>query len=444
MNFIVTQQLPLSSFFHVQFLMGAKTSMRANLGDGWKVSIQNGDEFMMFRTIGLELMDIVQANVHLVLDLRGIHKRYKAMAVYLLTKCIYPFHKYKTKQDGKKTQTVLFLDTEENVPYIQHLKKQIETTFHVRDMINEPANVFTPAAFCAHAKEMFSRLPVKVRVWKDEELLRHGLRLVHAVGKASKNRPHFLVMEYMPRKAHKTVCLVGKGVCFDAGGLQIKTGKANSYEMKADKTGGCIVTGLVHYFASIKENIRVVGIVPLVENILSADITHPGDIIRSHSGKTVEILDTDAEGRLILADGLSFAQTYKPDYIMDFATLTGWADSLSCETSAIYLAPGKDIWSMIENVGEEIGERVWGMPSWMDLRKYCASAIADLKNHDFTNHGCNSGSGYMAAMFLSHFVPTHLWDKWVHFDITNNVVNHIMNANSMFLAMHLIHRLGQK
>jgi leucyl aminopeptidase len=231
---------------------------------------------------------------------------------------------------------------------------------------------------------------------------------------------------------------------FDAGGTNAKIGDALSYAMKSDKTGGCIVLGILEYFAkeASTTKTRLVALVPLVENVASGSATRPGDIIKSHSGKTVEILDTDAEGRLILADALSFARRYRPDYMLDFATLTRWSAEIHCDTSAVYFTASAKLAALVEGIGEEVGDRVWGMPRWLDYMSYCKSTVADLKNADLTIDGCKSGGGFMAAMFMAHFVPHRLLrERWVHFDIGHNIDGHLLNANSMVLGIELLKKL---
>jgi leucyl aminopeptidase len=185
----------------------------------------------------------------------------------------------------------------------------------------------------------------------------------------------------------------------------------------------------------------MVGVIPLVENVVSGSAIMPGDIYTSYSGKTVEILNTDAEGRLILADALSYCEKYNPDYIFDFATLTGWASKLHCDIAAAFYSPNAKLHRMIEDIGEECGDRTWGMPKWLEYKSYCKSKVADLKNYDLSVDGCTAGGGYMAAMFLAHFVPSRCIQNWVHFDICNNIDDHIMNANTMNLAINLIKTL---
>ena len=374
-----------------------------------------------------------------IIDFSNIESTLPAqMLIHLAFRYMYTFNKYIT-QPSKHCRTVVLKNVPSCAAY--EVDKQ-QYIYRTRELINEPANIATPEYIAAWARDAFKdNAHVKLEIWDEDELTKQGLNLVMAVGKASKNQPRLVKIEYTPPKYTKTICLCGKGVTFDAGGLNIKTGDANSFRMKGDKTGGCIVLGILKYFADHGISCRIIGLVPLVENIISADVTHAGDIVKSFSGKTVEILDTDAEGRLILADVLSYSARYNPNYIIDIATLTGWSSSLHCDTSAIFFSPNTKLHALIERVGEKIGERTWGMPKWLDYMRYCKSNVADLKNHDLKVHQCKSGSGYMAAMFLAHFVPRKCLNNWVHFDVTNNVDKY-MNANTMNLVIEMIRSLS--
>jgi len=361
------------------------------------------------------------------------------MVIHLASRYMYTFDKYlhfKTKP--RSSRIIELIHPPKNIQY--ELTKQHYVSA-VRDLINEPANIATPEYIASYARTLFDNTKnVHIEIWDEHELLRHNMNLILAVGKASKNQPRLVKVEYTPQRYTTTICLCGKGVTFDAGGLNLKPDGKNTFLMKGDKTGGCIVLGILKYFADIEFPCRVIGMVPLVENIISGNVTRPGDIIQSYSGKTVEIINTDAEGRLILADALAYCERYKPDYIMDIATLTGWAGSLHCDTSAIFFSPSPLLHEYIYDIGERIGERMWGMPRWLEYMKYCRSTVADLKNFGFKVDECSHGSGYMATMFMAHFVPERCLQNWVHFDVTNNFDN-TLNANSMNMVIELVQRL---
>lgn len=408
------------------------------------VIITSHNAFIILKTLFTKLR---RSKDDLYLDVSRVNDESKEIILNLAAKYLYSFDKYKSVTSKTKRQrrvNVFGYDVYSNND--KHLMKLVDRHRYImmtRDLINEPSNIATPDYICRFAKKLFKGTKgVTLRVFDEREMATHKLNLVNAIGESSVNKPRFLVIEYKADKSKaRTFCLCGKGVTFDAGGTQMKTGTSNSYEMKGDKTGGCIVIGLLKYFADLKADCNLVGIIPLVENVVSGGAVKPGDIIESHSSKTVEILNTDAEGRLILADALSYAQQYQPDYVFDFATLTGWAQKLHCDTSATYFSVNKELHALIEEIGERVGERTWGMPRWLEYMRYCKSEVADLKNADLMIDGCSHGGGFMAAMFLGHFVGDANVERWVHFDICNTVDGHVMNANTMILAIHLIETL---
>lgn len=376
-----------------------------------------------------------------ILDISKVNDEQKEMILNFAARYLYKFDKYKSnKKANGDVRVYLGGITKGYMKVCLDIHKYIE---YSKDIINEPANIATPEYICKKVQRDFRGVKgIKLKILNEIGISKEGLNLVNAVGSGSTRKPRFLVIEYKSHDSKaKTICLCGKGVTFDAGGTQIKTGSKNSYVMKGDKTGGCIVIGMVKYFAESGFGCNIIGIVPLVENVVSGSAIMPGDIIKSHSGKTVEVLNTDAEGRLILADALSYSGNYKPDYVFDFATLTGWASKLHCDTSAIFFSCNQRLHRLVEEIGEKIGERTWGMPKWLDYMRYCKSEVADLKNYDLNVDGCSSGGGYMATMFLAHFVPKQCLKNWVHFDICNNIDGHIMNANTMNLAINLIKRI---
>lgn len=440
MRLLLTQQSTILNDHKYEIFQFTDTNKKRMKGSNFSRPVINikTKEFLTLKMLFSGIKDIKPDScMGIVLDISNIDNGKKEIVLNMATKYLYKFDKYKSKKDCN--YEVFIYD---NTRFTEGIIKRNEYIEFTRDLINEPANIAYPKYICDYAKHNLKR--VKVKAYNKAELKKQGLNLIYNIGKGSDHHPMFLVMEYTPKVINsktKTICLCGKGVTFDAGGTNIKTGSNNSYAMKGDKTGGCIVIGMMKYFSEVGINCKLVGLVPLVENIVSSKSIVPGDIIRAYNGKTVEILDTDAEGRLILADALSYSEQYNPDYIFDFATLTGWSSKLHCDTSAIYYSPSESLHKMIDEIGETVGERVWGMPKWLDYMSYCRSKVADLKNHDLTIDGCNSGGGYMASMFLAHFVPKKCINRWVHFDICNNIYKHIMNANSMILAIDLIKKL---
>jgi leucyl aminopeptidase len=211
--------------------------------------------------------------------------------------------------------------------------------------------------------------------------------------------------------------------------------------MKSDKAGGSTVVSLIKYAMLSDMPIHLIGLIPLIENSISGNSVYPGNIIRSYNGTTVEILDTDAEGRVIMADALGYAgKHYKDlDYIIDIATLTGAAEAFHCDTSAAYYTSNKQLAQKLESIGEQVGERVYALPSWPEYITYTKSAVADVKNHGFEQ--CSRAGAFMATMFLMNFVEKKLRNKWIHLDLTHNYSSHFANANGTFLLINLLRSL---
>ena len=285
----------------------------------------------------------------------------------------------------------------------------------IRWMNEQPPNVMRPKDVVSLAKSYGKKYGWKIRVYRRKELENMGMGGILNVGKGSNNaEPTLLHIEYDNRKGvdkkGKHVALVGKGVMFDAGGISLKPSRGME-DMKYDKTGAMVVFGSLVAVSEMKYPLKITALMPLVENLPSGTAQRPSDIIRIHNGKTVEVLNTDAEGRLILADALSFAVEKKPDVIIDMATLTG-AILVALGTCAIgaFGTDQKTI-NIIQKAGEETHDRIWQMPIWDDYGKLVESYIADIKN-------IGSDRGYAgsitAAMFLKFFVGD---TPWVHLDI---------------------------
>ncbi|MBW2242820.1 MAG: leucyl aminopeptidase [Deltaproteobacteria bacterium] len=289
-----------------------------------------------------------------------------------------------------------------------------------RDLSNEPPNVMTPAKLAQTAEKMAKRVGLKARILEPNELKKHKLGALLAVAQGSHNKPRLIVLEHNAPKATRgkkkptrhrpTVCLVGKGVCFDSGGLSLKPA-ASMVKMKHDMSGGAAVIGAMRAVALLKIPLHVVGIVGAVENMPSGHAYRVDDILTSASGKTIEVTNTDAEGRLVLADCLHYAQNqFEPEAIIDLATLTGAASIALGPWAAAVVGNHDRLAEAIVAAGETSGERFWQLPLWDAHRDHMKSKIADVRQ----TGGRDAGT-ITAAAFLSHFVAD---DKpWAHLDI---------------------------
>jgi leucyl aminopeptidase len=279
-----------------------------------------------------------------------------------------------------------------------------------RDWVNLPSNEKPPETLARMFAAEGRRAGLKVRVWREAELRRRGFGALLAVAAGSRNRPALVVLEHAARSARGTVALVGKGVTFDSGGINLKTGPSLA-EMKCDMAGAAAVAAVTAAAARLRLERRVIGVIPLVENMLSGSAARPGDIVRTFSGRTVEIGNTDAEGRLILADALAYViDAFAPEAVIDVATLTGACVVALGDKIAGLFANNAALQEAIAAAGRRTNERCWPMPLPDDYKDLLKSDTADLGNVPPSR----SGGAIAAALFLSEFVGS---TPWAHIDI---------------------------
>ncbi|HUJ13911.1 MAG TPA: leucyl aminopeptidase [Thermoanaerobaculia bacterium] len=278
----------------------------------------------------------------------------------------------------------------------------------VRDLGNAPPNLATPTFIAERAQEVARNAGVKCTVYGKKEIERMKMGGLLAVNSGSTQEPRFIVLEYAPKKAKKHVALVGKGITFDSGGISIKPADRME-EMKFDMCGAAAVIGAIEAAAKLELPVKITGAIPSTENLPSGSAYKPGDIITMMSGKTVEIVNTDAEGRMILGDALHYASQLKPDHLIDYATLTGaCVVALAGEAAGLFSNDDELARKLIE-CGERVGERLWRMPVWDEYQELIRSEWADMKNS-----GGRWGGAITAAMFLKEFVDC---PSWAHLDI---------------------------
>ncbi|MFC1771198.1 leucyl aminopeptidase [Candidatus Margulisiibacteriota bacterium] len=327
----------------------------------------------------------------------------------------YKFHKYKTKPDKEKlVNTVTFVNyPRKYVSKIKHaVKVGVQTANAVniaRDLENRSSDDLTPKVFVDYAKNELKNTKVKIEVIDKQKAEELGMNAFLGVAKGSDNEPYMLIMRYLPNKSERPVCLVGKGITFDAGGISLKPAKSMK-DMKADMSGAAAVLAAMIAVAKIEPKRNIVAFTPLAENMPSGKAQKPGDIVKAYNGKTIEIVNTDAEGRLVLADALSYAVKENPTEIIDIATLTGASTvALGDHASAILGNNQKMINKMIK-VSGFTGDKVWQLPLWEEYLEYLKSDIADISN---CNEGRQAGT-ITAAKFLEQFVDK---TPWIHLDI---------------------------
>jgi leucyl aminopeptidase len=279
-----------------------------------------------------------------------------------------------------------------------------------RDLGNRPSNDLTPEAMAAAVKEMAETVKgLRVTVLGIKELQKEHMGGILGVSQGSQHEPRLIVIEHRPKKPKKSVVLVGKGVTFDSGGISIKPASGMGW-MKYDMCGAATVVGVMRAIAEMDMPIKVVGLIPAVENMPSGTAIKPGDVLTMASGKTVEVDNTDAEGRLILADALHYSARFNPDIVLDFATLTGACVVALGHEAAGIMGNDKDLVHQLQKLGDQLGERVWPLPLYEEYLGYLTSEWADLKNA-----GDRWGGVVTAGKFLEQFVPEKV--AWGHLDI---------------------------
>lgn len=286
-----------------------------------------------------------------------------------------------------------------------------EATTRVRDLVNTPANDLTPESYAAIARDRCREAGVKLQVLGPREIEKAKMGAVIAVGQGSANAPRFLIATYTGRQRQPDVVdtvLVGKGVTFDTGGISLKP-PPNMWEMRGDMMGSAVMLSAICAAAKLKVQQNVVMLAPLVENMPSAQAYRPGDVIRTLSGLTIEIMSTDAEGRLILADALTYAQRYKPAAVIDCATLTGAVVVALGDAACGVFTDHEALWRRVKKAADATGERAWRMPLFEDYDKQIESDVADMKNS-----GGREGGACVAARLLRKFTGDL---PWVHIDI---------------------------
>jgi leucyl aminopeptidase len=330
----------------------------------------------------------------------------------------YSFTKYKTifKKNENAKEIINLLITSSNKNFFIKIKNNIENiingVFLTRDLVSEPPNYLNPERFVSEIKKL-SKLGLKVDVFDYAKMKKIGMNALLGVSQGSKNLPYFVTITWKPNnsKNKKPLSFIGKGVCFDTGGISLKPAKFME-DMKYDMAGAGAVVGLMKTLALRKSKSYVVGAVALVENMPGGSAQRPGDIVKSYSGKTIEVLNTDAEGRLILADAIYYIdEQYKPELIVDLATLTGAiVVSLGSEYAGLFSNNDKLSEKLIK-AGEIENEKLWRFPLHKNYDKLMDSKIADIQN---INYSGGAGS-ITAAQFLQRFLKNST--PWAHLDI---------------------------
>jgi leucyl aminopeptidase len=328
----------------------------------------------------------------------------------------FEFIKYKTKPpEGWNFVEEIYVvgvedsEVKEGFRRGQSIGREVNAT---RALANTPGGEMTPKLLAGSAKSAMRGTRVKTKILGISEMKKLGMGGILGVAQGSDEEPRFIILEYFAgTKNEKPIVLVGKGVTFDTGGLNLKPSDY-IYEMHMDMSGGAAVIHTLALAAKLKLKRNIVGLIPAVENMPSGSSYRPGDVLKSMSGKTIEVLNTDAEGRIILADALTYAQKYKPALVVDVATLTGAAcGALGARASAIF-TKDENLEKLFRELGEESGDYVWPLPLWEEYEEEVKGTFGDVANVGKTRYG----GAITAAIFLWQFIKESKI-PWVHIDM---------------------------
>jgi len=365
------------------------------------------------RSTGATLQPI--AVKHSMDELCVINLSKNTNAAYLLAEGLalanYQFLKYKSDGKPNSLNTVTFTQKSITVKEVQQLSVTVDAVGRARTLVNEPLNYLSAVQLAKDIAALGKEAGFKVTTLQKAAIVKEKMGGILAVNRGSKQPPTFTIMEHKPKKAlnKKPIVLVGKGVVYDTGGLSLKPTPNSMDRMKSDMSGSAVVTGTMYAVAKMQLPLHVIALVPATDNRPGEEAYVPGDVITMHSGTTVEVLNTDAEGRMLLADALSWAKRYNPELVLDFATLTGAAavavgpHGIVCMGTA-----GDDVKRSFHDSGYRQYERLVEYPLWEEYGKKLKSEIADMKNI-----GDGNGGAISAGKFLEHFTDY----PWMHFDI---------------------------
>ena len=324
---------------------------------------------------------------------------------------VYRFGYKSTKSDDRLTRVTLVGSTAAGVrSAVERATAVVDGVTLARDLVNEPGGSLTPPKFANRVRRMARDRGLTIKVLDEAAIRRARLGGLLGVNRGSTQPPRFVELTYTPKERPRgTLALVGKGLTFDAGGLSIKT-RQGMKDMKMDMGGAAAVVGAMSVLPAVAPHCRVRAYLPMTDNMLGGDATRPGDVLTLRNGKTIEVLDTDAEGRLVLADALSLASEAKPDAIVDLATLTGACVVALGPRIAGLMGRDDGFLTQVEEASTRTGERVWRLPLPVDYRSMVDSSVADMKNI-----GGSYGGTLTAGLILSEFVADGI--PWAHLDI---------------------------
>ena len=380
------------------------------------IFISKSNTELEFEKLGAEFFDYLKKN-----QINDIHiispklRRFKNNSLFLSSFIhgsqlkSYEFVLYKTKKSSKNI--IFHLNKKDVSSKTKELDAILKGVDYTRDLVSEPGNILHPDEYAKRLIQL-KKIGLKVNIYDEKKLKKMGCNALLGVGQGSIRGSYLVTMEWNGNKNNsKPLAFVGKGVCFDTGGISLKPAKFME-DMTYDMAGSAVVAGLMKNLALRKAKINAVGVVGLVENMPGGNAQRPGDIVKSYSGKTIEVLNTDAEGRLVLADALTFTEKkYKPRFIIDLATLTGAIIvALGSEYAGLFSNDNK-LSTQLHDAGNKVGEKVWRLPLNKNYDKLMDSKNADMQNINYVG----GASSITAAQFLQRFILNNT--PWAHLDI---------------------------
>ncbi|MES2516551.1 MAG: leucyl aminopeptidase family protein [Bacteroidota bacterium] len=421
LNFDLVKQDFKADLKEFQFFYTTENQKIIFLGLGKKTN--SSDVIKAFRTLFLKQKTKLPDGV--TIDVQNLPTEWIEFAVIGSMLGGYDLDLYKTERKGtspifQKDGVLNILSSDKNTnDLIVRGKAIAKTQMQIFDLMNTPANKKTPYTLAKWATDSGNKFGYSVTILEKQQLKSQKLEALLAVGQGSEHPPVLIVMEYKSPKATQKIGLVGKGVTFDTGGISIKS-STNMHLMKSDMGGAAAVLGTIELAAKLELPVHLIGIIPACENSVDGKSFKPSDVIGSYSGKTIEIIDTDAEGRLILADGLNYlVKNYHPDTMIDLATLTG-----SCVATLGYHAAGMftnndELAQNLTKAADQTGERLWRLPLWDVYKEDISSDIADVRNYS----GKPMAGAISATKFLEVFTENH--QNWAHLDIAGTAYGDI-------------------
>lgn len=373
-----------------------------------KIRQAGGKAFSFIKSIGLQNVAISTKELD---SLSSVMNLQESASTYFLEGgllSLYKFDRYKSPEELKEIDKITIIGDEKQIS-LNWLQTVVDASNFARNIINTPANDMTPTNLADIANSLSSKM-IKVKILEKKDALKEGMNAYLSVAKGSTEPPKFIIIDYKGGKGSPYV-IIGKSITFDSGGISLKPAEGME-KMKYDMAGGAAVLGIMKAIEELKLPLNIIGILPATENLPGGSASKPGDVVKSISGKTIEIVNTDAEGRLAIADAMGYAIKYfKPKAIIDIATLTGACKITFGNEVAAMMGNNPELMRRLKKASEETYERVWEMPLYDEYKDYIKSDIAHLKNSSGKD-----GALLTAGYFLKEFAGD---TPWIHIDIAS-------------------------